>query len=149
MRRSRDGGEEAQSEKQENVGDFFAREPSEHEFVAGVVCFSFDPKKRERKNLSQLHKPVPNYEEKIEMATRRVFDNLLRKMDEDGGQPLFRANWAIQNSSDLISTDLDWHPTEHVNHATISAITAGKTAVRNATRVSEWPVMSALLVTTH
>jgi len=111
MRRSRNGGEEAQSEKQENGGDFFAREPSEHEFVAGVVCFSFDPKKREGKNLSQLHKPVPNYEEKIEMATRRVFDNLLRKMDEDGGQPLFRANWAIQNSSDLISTDLDWHPT--------------------------------------
>ena len=41
---------------------------------------------------------------------RRVFDNLLSKMNEDG-RPLFRANWAIQNSSDLISTDLDWHPT--------------------------------------
>ena len=101
-------GKAHEGDKQED--DLFTREPSEHEFVAGVVCFSFDPKKREGKNLSQLHKPVPNYEEKIAIATRRVFDNLLSKMDEDC-QPLFRANWAIQNSSDLISTDLDWHPT--------------------------------------
>ena len=101
---------DVKNDDKEDDGDLFSKEPSEHEFVAGVVCFSFDPKKREGKNLSQLHKPVPNYEEKIAMATRRVFDNVLRKMNEDG-RPLFRANWAIQNSSDLISTDLDWHPT--------------------------------------
>ena len=101
---------DVKNDDKEDGGDLFSKEPSEHEFVAGVVCFSFDPKKREGKNLSQLHKPVPNYEEKIAMATRRVFDNVLSKMNEDG-RPLFRANWAIQNSSDLISTDLDWHPT--------------------------------------
>ena len=101
---------DVKNDDEEDDGDLFSKEPSEHEFVAGVVCFSFDPRKREGKNLSQLHKPVPNYEEKIAKATRRVFDNLLSKMNEDG-RPLFRANWAIQNSSDLISTDLDWHPT--------------------------------------
>jgi len=82
----------------------------EHRFVAGVVCFSFDPKKRDGKNLSELHKPVPGYEAKIASATRKVFDNLLKEMEDDG-QPLWRANWAVQNSGDLISTDLNWHPT--------------------------------------
>lgn len=40
-----------------------AREDSTtHTFEAGVVCFSFDPRKRHRKTLAQVHRPVPGYE---------------------------------------------------------------------------------------
>lgn len=33
-----------------------------HTFEAGVVCFSFDPRKRHHKTLAQVHRPVPGYE---------------------------------------------------------------------------------------
>ena len=38
-------------------------------------------------------------------AVAKVFANL------DESKPLWRANWALQNSPEVISTDLEWHPT--------------------------------------
>jgi hypothetical protein len=26
-------------------------------------------------------------------------------------KPLWRANWALQNNDEIVSTDLEWHPT--------------------------------------
>ena len=34
-------------------------ETARHTFEAGVVCFSFDPRKRHKKTLAQVHAPVP------------------------------------------------------------------------------------------
>ena len=56
-----------------------------HTFEAGVVCFSFDPRKRHRKTLAEVHAPVPGYERKMRDAVARVFTNL--KTDK----PLWRA----------------------------------------------------------
>jgi hypothetical protein len=47
-----------------------------HTFRAGVVCFSFDPRKRHGKTLAGLHRPVPGYEEKMRHAVSRVFSGL-------------------------------------------------------------------------
>jgi hypothetical protein len=63
-----------------------------HVFEAGVVCFSFDATKRRGKTLGDIHVPVPGYEEKMRTAVARVFAGL--KHDK----PLWRANWALQNS---------------------------------------------------
>ena len=76
-----------------------------HTFEAGVVCFSFDPRKRHRKTLAEVHAPVPGYERKMRDAVARVFTNL--KTDK----PMWRANWVLQNSGEVVSTDLEWHPT--------------------------------------
>ena len=76
-----------------------------HAFEAGVVCFSFDPRKRRGKTLAEVHRPVPGYEAKMRDAVAKVFANL------DESKPLWRANWALQNSPEVISTDLEWHPT--------------------------------------
>lgn len=75
-----------------------------HTFEAGVVCFSFDPRKRAGKTLAELHAPVPGYEEKMKQAMSKVFTNL------DSNKPLWRANWALQNNGQVISTALEWHP---------------------------------------
>ena len=90
------------SEEEDAVGDLSV---ARHVFRAGVVCFSFDPRKRHGKTLSQVHRPVPGYERKMRDAVARVFTNL----KED--KPLWRANWVLQNSPEVISTDLEWHPT--------------------------------------
>ena len=76
-----------------------------HTFEAGVVCFSFDPRKRHRKTLAEVHAPVPGYERKMRDAVARVFTNLKTN------KPLWRANWVLQNSGEVVSTDLEWHPT--------------------------------------
>ena len=47
-----------------------------HTFEAGVVCFSFDPRKRHRKTLAEVHAPVPGYERKMRDAVARVFTKL-------------------------------------------------------------------------
>jgi hypothetical protein len=41
----------------------------------------------------------------MKSAVARVFSNLR----ED--RPLWRANWVLQNSPEVVSTDLEWHPT--------------------------------------
>ena len=92
-----DGGEVDDAEIDEADG-------TRHTFEAGVVCFSFDPRKRHHKTLAQVHRPVPGYEEKMRRAVARVFTNLR----ED--RPLWRANWVLQNSPEVVSTDLEWHP---------------------------------------
>ena len=71
-----------------------------HTFEAGVVCFSFDPRKRHRKTLAEVHAPVPGYERKMRDAVARVFTNLKTN------KPLWRANWVLQNSGEVVSTDL-------------------------------------------
>ena len=80
-------------------------ETARHTFEAGVVCFSFDPRKRHKKTLAQVHAPVPGYEAKMRNAVSRVFANLRVE------RPLWRANWVLQNSDEVVSTDLEWHPT--------------------------------------
>jgi len=75
-----------------------------HTFRAGVVCFSFDPRKRHGKTLAGLHRPVPGYEEKMRHAVSRVFSGLTPE------KPLWRANWALQNNEQIVSTALEWHP---------------------------------------
>jgi choline monooxygenase len=75
-----------------------------HTFRAGVVCFSFDPQKRHGKTLAGLHRPVPGYEEKMRHAVSRVFSGLTPE------KPLWRANWALQNNEQIVSTALEWHP---------------------------------------
>jgi hypothetical protein len=75
-----------------------------HTFEAGVVCFSFDPRQRHGATLAELHAPVPGYEEKMKSAVGKVFANLTTK------KPLWRANWALQNNNQVISTALEWHP---------------------------------------
>jgi len=80
-------------------------ETARHTFEAGVVCFSFDPRKRHKKTLAQVHAPVPGYEAKMRDAVARVFANLRVE------RPLWRANWVLQNSDEVVSTDLEWHPT--------------------------------------
>ena len=90
------------SEEEDAVGDLSV---ARHAFRAGVVCFSFDPRKRHGKTLSQVHRPVPGYERKMRDAVARVFTNLKEE------KPLWRANWVLQNSPEVISTDLEWHPT--------------------------------------
>ena len=61
------------SEEEDAVGDLSV---ARHVFRAGVVCFSFDPRKRHGKTLSQVHRPVPGYERKMRDAVARVFTNL-------------------------------------------------------------------------
>ena len=75
-----------------------------HAFRAGVVCFSFDPRKRHGKTLAGLHRPVPGYEAKMRHAVSRVFSGLTPE------KPLWRANWALQNNAEIVSTALEWHP---------------------------------------
>ena len=75
-----------------------------HAFRAGVVCFSFDPRKRHGKTLAGLHKPVPGYEARMRRAVSRVFSGLRPE------KPLWRANWALQNNAEIVSTALEWHP---------------------------------------
>eukprot|EP00951_Prasinocladus_malaysianus_P016888 scaffold132226_cov26-Prasinocladus_malaysianus.AAC.2 len=53
----------------------------------------------------EVHRPVPGYEASLRNAVSRVFSGLAP------GRPLWRANWALQNSPEIISTDLQWHPT--------------------------------------
>ena len=50
-----------------------------------------------------LHAPVPWYPS-MAKAVRRAFDNL------DADKPLYRANFAFQNTDELITTDVPWHP---------------------------------------
>jgi len=73
-------------------------------FNAGVVCFSFDPQKRRDKALRALHAPVPDYESKMSRVVDKIFDNL------HVNRPMWRANWAVQNSDEIITTDAPWHP---------------------------------------
>ena len=75
-----------------------------HAFRAGVVCFSFDPEKRRGKTLAGLHRPVPGYEARMRRAVSRVFSGLSTE------KPLWRANWALQNNAEIVSTALEWHP---------------------------------------
>ena len=82
----------------------FPSETTRHAFRAGVVCFSFDPRKRHGKTLAGLHKPVPGYASKMRRAVSRVFSGL------EPTKPLWRANWALQNNAEIVSTALEWHP---------------------------------------
>ena len=41
----------------------------------------------------------------MKAAVSRVFSGLAPD------RPLWRANWALQNNAEIISTDLPWHPT--------------------------------------
>jgi len=77
---------------------------TQHAFLAGVVCFSFDPEKRRGKTLAGLHRPVPGYEARMRRAVSRVFSKLSTE------KPLWRANWALQNNAEIVSTALEWHP---------------------------------------
>lgn len=73
-------------------------------FNAGAVCFSFDPQKRRDKALRALHAPVPDYESKMSRVVDKIFDSL------QVNRPMWRANWAVQNSDEIITTDAPWHP---------------------------------------
>ena len=53
----------------------------------------------------QVHRPVPGYEASMKAAVSRVFSGLAPD------RALWRANWALQNNAEIISTDLPWHPT--------------------------------------
>ena len=112
------------SEEEDAVGDLSV---ARHVFRAGVVCFSFDPRKRHGKTLSQVHRPVPGYERRMRDAVARVFTNLKEE------KPLWRANWVLQNSPEVISTDLEWHPTNVAiggvaNRARVAAARASERA---------------------
>jgi len=77
-------------------------------FNAGAVCFSFDPQKRRDKALRALHAPVPDYESKMSRVVDKIFDSL------QVNRPMWRANWAVQNSDEIITTDAPWHPSNRV-----------------------------------
>ena len=101
--------EEAWDAVDESFGSFDEDEDenethTRHAFRAGVVCFSFDPEKRRGKTLAGLHRPVPGYEARMRRAVSRVFSGLSTE------KPLWRANWALQNNAEIVSTALEWHP---------------------------------------
>lgn len=107
-------------------------ETARHTFEAGVVCFSFDPRKRHKKTLAQVHAPVPGYEAKMRNAVSRVFANLRAE------RPLWRANWVLQNSDEVVSTDLEWHPTNKkiggvANRAAAAAERAAAAGIERST----------------
>ena len=55
-----------------------------HTFEAGVVCFSFDPRKRHHKTLAQLHAPVPGrHSDKISHIDTVIFhiDTVISHID--------------------------------------------------------------------
>ena len=75
-----------------------------HVFRAGVVCFSFDPRKRHGKTLSQVQRPVPGYERKMRDAVARLHQS-------QGGEAAVARQLGVEDSPEVISTDLEWHPT--------------------------------------
>ena len=79
-------------------------ETARHTFEAGVVCFSFDPRKRHKKTLAQVHAPVPGYEAKMRNAVSRVFANLRVE------RPLWRQLGFAEFRRGGLHR-LGWHPT--------------------------------------
>ena len=65
--------------------------------TAASVCFPsrWDLTKKIGKNLHEIHAPVPEYEQRIGMATDTMFD----KFTPDW--PMWRINWTILDSPDL------------------------------------------------
>ncbi len=65
--------------------------------TAASVCFPsrWDLTEKINKNLHEIHAPVPEYEERIGMATDTMFDKFTPEL------PMWRINWTILDSSDL------------------------------------------------
>ncbi len=65
--------------------------------TAASVCFPsrWDLTEKINKNLHEIHAPVPEYEERIGMATDTMFDKFTPEW------PMWRINWTILDSSEL------------------------------------------------
>jgi len=76
-----------------------------YHLTAACVCFPsrWDLPSKLAKNLSQIHQPVPGFEEKLTSPLNRMFANL------EVERPVWRQNWALETDTDLHQPGLHFH----------------------------------------
>lgn len=72
-------------------------QPDEYILRSAITCYAagFDPLSKLNKNLSAVHKPVPNYKTKLQFSMNKFFSRI------EKNEFVFRINWSVQTHGNL------------------------------------------------